>query len=223
LPADDPPRNPRDRPPADQQPLPALIAGRYRVQERLTRGGMGEILVALDQTSGKRVALKRQLKDLASKTSVMMFEREYHTLASLKHPCIVEVYDYGIDGVPFFTMELLDGRDLTGIAPVPYHEACRYLRDVASSLALLHARHLLHRDVSPRNVRITTDGRCKLLDFGALTSFGLPEQVIGTPPGTPPEALYGLPLDQRLDLYALGIRIKSANQKAAPNCFDSAR
>jgi hypothetical protein len=187
-----------------REKLPKLIADRYRVTEELKRGGMGEILVAVDETSGKRVALKRLLDTQTGKIPAMLFEREYHTLASIKHPCIVEVYDYGIDRVPFFTMELLDGRDLRELAPLSYREACRYLRDVASSLALLHARHLLHRDVTPANVRITAEGRCKLLDFGALTSFGLPEQVIGTPPSTAPEALYGIPLDQRLDLYALG-------------------
>jgi tetratricopeptide (TPR) repeat protein len=184
-------------------PLPSLVADRYRVQHRLTKGGMAEILVAIDETTGERVALKR-LFERRGKTAMMLFEREYHTLSSLQHPCIVRVYDYGIDGAPFYTMELLDGRDLTVVAPAPYLEACRYLRDVASSLALLHARHLLHRDVSPRNVRITAEGRCKLLDFGALTSFGIPNEMIGTPPGMPPETLYGVPLDQRVDLYAVG-------------------
>lgn len=185
------------------RPLPTRIADRYRVLERLTHGGMGEILVATDETTGQRVALKR-LFEHRGRTATLLFEREYHTLASLQHPCIVRVFDYGIDGTPFYTMELLDGQDLTRVAPAPYRDACRYLRDVASSLALLHARHLLHRDVSPRNVRITTEGRCKLLDFGALTSFGLPDEMIGTPPGMPPETVYGVPLDQRVDLYAVG-------------------
>lgn len=190
---------------ADEPPLPKVIAERYYVEQRLTRGGMGEILRVVDTVRRRRVALKRLLETAASKPkALMLFEREYHTLASLKHPRIVEVYDYGIAGVPYYTMELLDGRDLTQLAPMPYRDACRYLRDVASSLALLHARHLLHRDVSPRNVRITADGRCKLLDFGALTSFGVPDEIVGTPPGTPPEALYSVPLDQRVDLFAVG-------------------
>jgi hypothetical protein len=78
------------------------------------------------------------------------------------------------------------------------------LRDVASSLGLLHARRLLHRDLSPRNVRITSDGRAKLIDFGGLASFGKHSTVVGTPPCVPPEALTGAPLDQRADLYSLG-------------------
>ena len=101
-------------------------------------------------------------------------------------------------------MELLDGQDLRDLSPLPYREACLYLRDVASSLALLHARRLLHRDVSPRNVRRTSDGHCKLLDFGAMIPFGVPPNVTGTAPCIPPEALQGTALDQRADLYSLG-------------------
>ncbi len=87
-----------------------------------------------------------------------MFEREYHTLVALRHPRIIEAYEYGVDaGRPYYTMELLDGQDLREFKHVPYRTACRYLRDIASSLALLHSRRLLHRDVSPRNVRVTSD------------------------------------------------------------------
>ena len=72
-----------------------------------------------------------------------LFEREYHTLVRLKHPRIIEVYDYGLtEHGPYYTMELLDGSDLQQLAPLPYREACRHLRDVASSLALLHAHRL---------------------------------------------------------------------------------
>ena len=134
-----------------------------------------------------------------------LFEREYHTLVRLKHPRIIEVYDYGLtDQGPYYTMELLDGQDLQQLAPLPYREACRHLRDVASSLALLHAHRLVHRDVSPRNVRLTADGRAKLIDFGALATFGIAEDVVGTPPSMAPEVLRRLPLDQRTDLFALG-------------------
>ena len=101
-------------------------------------------------------------------------------------------------------MELLAGLDMRKAAPLPYRDACRYLRDVATSLALLHARRLLHRDLSPGNVRTTDDGHCKLIDFGALAAFGASHLVVGTPPVVPPEALAGAPLDQRSDLYSLG-------------------
>lgn len=192
----------------EQQPLAAqeLVAGRYRLRRLLARGGMGEVFAAVDESTGREVALKRLLAEVRGQRGVVAnFMREYHVLAELRHPRIIEVYEYGVDGeVPYYTMELLDGHDLRDLAPLPFAEACLYLRDVASSLALLHARRLLHRDVSPRNVRRTTDGRCKLIDFGAMVAFGVPPNVTGTPPCIAPEALDGAKLDQRSDLYSLG-------------------
>ncbi|HET8935601.1 MAG TPA: protein kinase, partial [Polyangiales bacterium] len=177
--------------------------GRYRVDDELARGAMGAVYRAFDTVSGRKVALKRSLS--ADPKYLRMFEREYHTLVGLKHPRIIEVYDYGVDEIgAFYTMELLQGSDLGTLAPLDYRVAARYLRDVASSLGLLHARRLLHRDLSPRNVHVGDDGRCKLIDFGALSSFGVPNLVVGTPPFVPPESLHGLALDQRADLYALG-------------------
>jgi len=167
---------------------------------------MGEVFAAIDQSTGARVALKRTLTQGGKQSAhVVHFMREYHALSELRHPRIIEVFDYGVDREqPYYTMELLDGQDLRELSPVPYRDACRYLRDVASSLALLHARRLLHRDVSPRNVRRTSDGHCKLIDFGAMVPFGVPPNLTGTPPCIPPEALQGGPLDQRSDLYSLG-------------------
>lgn len=177
---------------------------RFRVKTELARGGMGAVFLAYDASTGRDIALKRLLPGAPAKVAGL-FEREFHILSSLKHPRIIDVYEYGIDDTgPFYTMELLPGSDLREMAPVEVSAACRYLRDVASSLALLHARRLLHRDVSPRNVRTSSDGRCKLIDFGALTSFGVAQDIVGTAPAIPPEALTGQPLDQRADLFSLG-------------------
>jgi len=169
---------------------------------------MGEVFAAFDQSTGTRIALKRLLVSdghHGRRPPVVNFMREYHALTELRHPRIIAVFDYGVDRErPYYTMELLDGQDLRELSPVPYREACGYLRDVASSLALLHARRLLHRDVTPRNVRRTSDGRCKLLDFGAMVPFGVPPNLTGTPSFIAPEALQGGPLDQRSDLYSLG-------------------
>jgi serine/threonine-protein kinase len=162
------------------------------------------VFSALDTATGQRVALKR-LSPGAPAEARALFEREYCVLSSLRHPRIIEVYEYALDAEgPFYTMEQLEGSDLRELAPLPPLAACGYLRDVACSLALLHARRLLHRDVSARNVRTHTDGRAKLLDFGALMSFGSSEQIVGTPPAIAPEALSGQALDQRTDLYSLG-------------------
>ena len=181
------------------------IAGRYRVEEALGRGAAGEVLRVVDTRSGRHVALKRARARRGGSVRRALLEREYHTLAQLAHPRIIEVYDYGIDDDgPYYTMELLDGDDLRTRGQLPWREACAVLRDVASSLAILHSRRLLHRDVSARNVRCTSDGRAKLMDFGAMAPMGVVKDMVGTPPFVPPEALQLQALDGRADLYALG-------------------
>ncbi|MEY4508059.1 MAG: hypothetical protein RLZZ450_181 [Pseudomonadota bacterium] len=180
------------------------IAGRYRIEQLLGRGGMGSVYSVVDVASNKRLALKR-LSRGASASVAALFEREYHTLAGLKHPCIVEVYEYGNDAEgAFYTMELIEGGDLSKVAPLPWREACLYLRDAASMLGVLHARQLVHRDLSPRNLLRNQSGRLKLIDFGALAPFGPSNDVVGTPPFLAPEGLRSLPLDQRSDLFGLG-------------------
>jgi hypothetical protein len=167
---------------------------------------MGVVYRVLDTIAGEERALKR-VRPEATKDPIFVeaFEREYRVLATLDHPRIIRVFDYGVDALgPYYTMELLAGSDMRKAAPLAYRQACTHLRDVATSLALLHARRLLHRDLSPSNVRLTADGHCKLLDFGALAGFGSSDVVAGTPPVVPPEALGRSPLDQRADLYSLG-------------------
>ncbi|MDB4984982.1 MAG: serine/threonine protein kinase, partial [Myxococcaceae bacterium] len=185
-------------------PGAVLIAGRYRVLRLLGQGGMGAVYAVLDSVTKRELGLKR-LSPHASAATAGLFEREYHTLAGLRHPCIVEVYDYGRDddGL-YYTMELIDGVDLSKQAPMAWRDACRDLRDAASILGILHARKLLHRDLSPRNLLRSRNGRLKLIDFGALTKFGVASELVGTPPFVAPEALRTAPLDQRTDLFALG-------------------
>jgi serine/threonine protein kinase len=160
-----------------------------------------------DQSSGGRCALKRARASGSGSAErrQQLLEREYHTLAQLAHPRIIEVYDFGRDERgPFYTMELLDGTDLASIGSVPWQRACALLRDVASSLSVLHSRGLLHRDVSARNVRCASNGSAKLIDFGALCSIGLDLEVVGTPPFVAPEAIQMQALDARADLFSLG-------------------
>ncbi|HKP59983.1 MAG TPA: protein kinase [Polyangiales bacterium] len=187
----------------------ALIAGRYRVCEQLGTGGMGVVYRVNDEAGGGTLALK-QLSSAQPgarhRKLEALFEREYHTLVRLKHPRIIEVYDYGLSELgPYYTMELLEGGDLQQQAPLPWREVCSHLCDVASSLALLHAHRLVHRDISPRNVRLTGDGRAKLIDFGALGAFGPALDVVGTPLCMAPEVYQRGSLDQRSDLFALGV------------------
>ncbi|MDD9971675.1 MAG: protein kinase [Myxococcales bacterium] len=184
-----------------------LIAGRYQPDAALGRGGMGVVHRVHDRMTGKVLALKqaRLPSDRHRAIVAANFEREYHTLVQLAHPRIVEVYEYGIEaGNPYYTMELLEGSDLRKITPVSWRDACLLLRDVCSALALLHSRALVHRDVTPRNIRVAPDGRAKLFDFGAMAPFGRTQHAIGTPPFVAPETLRRRPLDGRSDLFSLG-------------------
>jgi tRNA A-37 threonylcarbamoyl transferase component Bud32 len=185
----------------------AMIANRYRVEQTLGRGGMAVVYRVRDERLGRQLALKRCVARDPRKLRryETLLEREYHTLAQLAHPHIIEVHDYGVDKRgPYYTMELLDGADLEKVDRLPWQQACAVLRDVASSLAILHSRGLLHRDVSMRNVHYSTNGHAKLFDFGAMTTMGVARETVGTPPFVAPEALQLQALDARSDLFSLG-------------------
>ncbi len=177
---------------------------------------MATVHRARDLVRGELVAFKRlHTKSSAEPDRVekarLLFEREYHVLSQLSHPRVVRVYDYQVDADgPFYTMELLDGGDLHALAPIDWKRACALMRDVCSLIALVHSRRLIHRDISPRNVRCTSDGQAKLIDFGAMVPMGPVKQVIGTPPICAPEVLNLEPLDARADLYSLGATLYHA-------------
>ncbi len=180
-----------------------LIASRYRVQALLGEGGMGAVFRVLDESQGRALALKRL--GLGSEADRLRFRREFHTLANLRHAGVVQVYEYGLDEQgPFYTMELLEGRDLSESASLPVPTVVRVLRDVVEILAFIHSRRLLHRDLTPRNIRLDAQGRARLLDFGILATMGVPGEVAGTPPYIAPETLRLQPLDPRTDLFGFG-------------------
>ncbi len=186
----------------------STASGRYVLVGELGRGGMATVHSALDEATGKQVAFKRlSLRDHeeSSQRAREYFEREYHTLIQLAHPRIVTAFDYGLDGEqPYYTMELLDGGDLLELSPLPWQQACSVGRDICSALSLVHSRRMVYRDLSPRNVRCTANGKAKLLDFGAMAPMGPAPLAICTPAVASPEVVYRLPLDGRSDLYALG-------------------
>jgi serine/threonine protein kinase len=185
--------------------VPRRIAGRYRIEAELGRGGMGAVYRAHDEGCDRVVALK--LLTHADARLAALFEREYETLAKLDHPRVIAVYDFGHtdDGQRYYTMELLGGKDLWALAPISWRDTCRYGRDVCTTLALLHNQRLIHRDVNPPNVRLDEQGHAKLLDFGALSPFGQATELVGTPLCIAPEALRGESLDGRTDLFSLGV------------------
>jgi len=165
---------------------------------------MGEVLAVYDTSTNRNLALKRLLPG-AKPRHVMLLQREYHTLIGLSHPNVVQAFEYDANsGAPFYTMDLLRGSDVESLAPLPWNQVTRIMRDVAGALALMHARGVVHRDVTARNVWLTEQGTVKLIDFGALSSFGEARDVTGTPPFVAPEVLRTCMLDQRTDLYSLG-------------------
>lgn len=187
---------------------PSRIGGRYVVHGALGRGGMATVHRVFDGVLGREVALKQLALAATEKDtrhSGAMFEREFRILSSLSHPSIIQVYEYGLDEAgPYYTMELLEGGDLRERSPVPWRDACVMLYDVCSSLALIHSRRFVHRDVGPRNIRCTSDGRAKLIDFGAMVPMGHGELIVGTPSFVAPEVLHMSHLDARTDLFSFG-------------------
>jgi tetratricopeptide (TPR) repeat protein len=179
------------------------VIGRFVVEGVLGVGGMATVYRAWDAALGCAVALKRL--NSGSAHAVALFEQEFQTLAGLRHPCIIKVLDYGVDADgPYYTMELLEGGDVSTVAPLPWRKVCECLRDVGSALTLVHGRQMVHRDISPRNVWQMSGGGFKVIDFGAMARFGITKDIVGTPSCLAPESVDGSPIDQRADLYSLG-------------------
>ena len=185
----------------------ASIAGRYDVVEVLGQGGSATAYHVVERGTQRHLALKRlDNYHRADATLAELFEREYHTLNQLAHPRVVRAFDYGFDsgGEAFYTMELLDGGDLRSQAPLPWQTVCTIGYEICSALSLLHSRRLVHRDLTPRNVRLTSDNKAKLIDFGLLSPFGVSNLLAGTPSHVAPEVLNSMSLDGRSDLFSLG-------------------
>jgi len=204
-----------NREPADLPPGTAV--GPYRVLGLLGRGGMGNVYEAEDPKLGRHVALKVLPPELDSEDRRRRFEREARTLAALQHPGIVHVYSIEESaGVRYIAMERVYGRTLAERTPehgMPLAELLDAAIPLADALAAAHARGVIHRDLKPANVMVTDDGHVKVLDFGvAKWRSGAEESaasqagiVVGTLSYMSPEQAEGREVDQRTDLFALGI------------------
>ncbi|MFD8753117.1 protein kinase [Kitasatospora sp. NPDC059577] len=202
-----------------------VLGGRYRLEERLGRGGFGVVWRATDTTIPREVAVKVLLAEHATdREAVSRFAGEARTAGSLSNPHIVTVYDYGWTAagsgkIPYLVMELVRGRALSEVLKegLPDHaKALRWIRHVCKALDAAHRSDVVHRDIKPENVMVTDEGegeRAKVLDFGIarlvtqtvrLTSTG---NVIGTVPYLAPECWSGGAVDGRADLYALGVML----------------
>jgi serine/threonine protein kinase len=198
-----------------------LVVGRYRLDQPIGRGGMGEVWSALDVRLDRKVAVKLLRPNglpagVEHEALVSRFQREAMLTAKLDHPGVPAVYDTGATDDEFFlVMELIEGSDLAefqaGYEPVETEWTAAIGAQIASVLGAAHAVNLVHRDLKPRNVMITRQGRVKVLDFGIaslldpdLTRITATALSLGTPAYMAPEqAMHGV-VSPASDLYSLG-------------------
>ena len=192
------------------------LGQRYHIVQQLGEGGMGEVYLARDRELDRDVALKVIRLDLSSHPAILeRFKREIQLSSNITHKNILRVYDLGeASGVKFLTMQYVDGQDLAAMmrrdGRLPLPRAVDIFRQICEGLQAAHEQGVIHRDLKPQNILIDGRGRVAIADFGLAKSFeyaSLTEagRVIGTPHYMSPEQVKGVPLDQRSDIYSLGI------------------
>ncbi len=197
------------------------IAGRYQLNRRIAVGGMGEVWEAADLRLGRSVAVKVLRPELSDDPEFLhRFRIEARTVASLDHPHIASVYDYGEDDGPvgggrtaYLVMELVRGEPLSSRisrGPIDAAETLRIIEQAAGALAAAHERGYVHRDVKPGNILLRTDGVVKLTDFGIAKAAGAVPvtrsgMVMGTAHYIAPEQASGGEAGSTGDVYSLGV------------------
>jgi serine/threonine protein kinase len=197
--------------------------GSYEVIALLGKGGMGEVYRARDTRLKREVAIKILPEEFTRDADrVSRFQREAEALAALNHVNIAAIYDLQeANGVCFLVLELVEGEPLSariGRGPLPLNEALYLENQICEALEAAHERGIIHRDLKPANIKITPEGRLKLLDFGLARMFGAPAQnsdlsnsptvmsgsipgvVLGTAQYMSPEQARGKSLDKRTDV-----------------------
>lgn len=192
-----------------------VVAGRYRLQDKVGSGGMADVYRAVDDVLGRTVAVKLMHDRLAGDpTWLERFRREARAAADLHNEHVVTVYDWGHDDeFDFIVMELVEGEDLGSLmrreGPLAADRVAHIGQQAADALAAAHSRGVIHRDVSPGNILVTADDSAKVADFGiarvdstVLTQTG---SVLGSASYVSPEQAQGLEATPATDLYSLGV------------------
>jgi eukaryotic-like serine/threonine-protein kinase len=211
------------------QLTPGTQLGPYRVLHLIGIGGMGEVYAAEDLRLRRTIALKILPSDIAcDRERVARFQREAQAIAAISHPSIVTIHSVEeADGIPFITMELVEGRTLNQLIPSEGFEIDAVLQlsvALAAAIAAAHQRGITHRDLKPANVIVTAAGTVKVLDFGLaklqrppdlpsdLTTQGRADETaegrfIGTVAYMSPEQAQGGQVDQRTDIFSIGVML----------------
>ena len=194
---------------------PGGTLGPYAVVGLLGKGGMGEVYLAEDTRLGRKVAIKISLERFSGH-----FEREARAISALNHPNICTLYDVGPN---YLVTELVEGETLCNLLKreLTVERSLEIIRQVLEALRAAHHAGIAHRDLKPQNIMVRVDGYVKVLDFGlakrmtagqtvdsqntALTDLSLPGQILGTVPYMSPEQILGKDIDQRSDLFSLGV------------------
>ena len=193
-----------------------ILSGRYELLEKIGDGGMAVVYKGKDKLLNRFIAVKILRPEFTKyATFVENFKRESQAAAGLSHPNIVGVYDVGREGnINYIVMELIEGDTLNKIiekeAPMDYRKVIDISKQVASALRIAHKNKIIHRDVKPHNIMVTNDGVVKLADFGiaravndATLSTG--SKIVGSVHYFSPEQARGNYVDERSDIYSLGI------------------
>ena len=207
---------------------PGVSLGNYEILSPLGRGGMGEVWRARDKKLGREIALKTLPDEFARDNErLSRFEREARLLASLNHPNIASVY--GLEesaATRFIVLELVEGETLADVlrrGPIATEDALKYALQIAMAIEAAHEKGVIHRDLKPANIKITPDGKIKVLDFGLAKAFDTDPAdasfsnsptlsmaatakgiILGTAAYMSPEQARGTTVDNRTDIWAFG-------------------
>jgi serine/threonine protein kinase len=210
----------------DTAASPRLLAGRYQIGELLGRGGMADVHLGLDARLGRRVAIKLLKPSLANDPAFRTrFRQEAQAAARMAHPTIVRVFDAGEEiakdssgrelQVPFIVMEHVEGqllKDLVAQGPMPAEQAAHIVDGILTALEYSHRAGVVHRDIKPGNVMVTSTGQVKVMDFGiaraisdSSATIAQTSAILGTAQYFSPEQARGEAVDARTDLYSTGV------------------